>query len=150
MVKKTTDAGIKKYFGIFESREAIVNELAQTSYSNNAEAERAAWLENNPLFPEEKEILFAAYDYEDYSGSAVMLFKKNGKLYEYTGSHCSCNGLEDSVFSAGETSWEALALRNPEGELYGYGHHSAEAVEAVKQLVAKNAKNAKNAKKARK
>lgn len=132
-----------KYFGMFGSREQIINELASTNYSKNAEVERLDWVERNPLFPTEKEILVASYEYEDYSGSAFMLFKKNGKLYEYQGSHCSCNGLEDGNFSAGETSWEALAMRNPEGELYGYGAHCAEAIELVKALVAKNAKKAK-------
>lgn len=39
-------------------------------------------------------ILFAAYTYENYSGSAFVLFVKNGTLYEVNGGHCSCNGLE--------------------------------------------------------
>jgi hypothetical protein len=39
-------------------------------------------------------ILFAQYYYEDYSGSAFVLFKKGHKYYEVNGSHCSCFGLE--------------------------------------------------------
>jgi hypothetical protein len=39
-------------------------------------------------------ILFASYTYENYSGSAFVLFAKDGKLYEVNGSHCSCYGLE--------------------------------------------------------
>ena len=40
-------------------------------------------------------ILFASYDYENYSGDAWVLFEKGGKLYEVHGSHCSCYGLEN-------------------------------------------------------
>lgn len=39
-------------------------------------------------------ILFAYYEYENYSGHAYVLFEQNGKLFEVTGSHCSCYGLE--------------------------------------------------------
>ena len=76
-----------------------------------------------------------------------MFFTKKGKLYEYGGSHCSCNGLEDSTVSAGETSWEALAMRNPDGQRWGHGNHSAEAQNALVALVKKNAKPPKKAKK---
>ncbi len=40
------------------------------------------------------EILLAVYSYEDYSGSAFVLFEKDDLLYEVNGSHCSCYGLE--------------------------------------------------------
>lgn len=40
------------------------------------------------------EILAASYTYEDYSGSAYVLFRKDGKLWEVNGGHCSCYGLE--------------------------------------------------------
>lgn len=42
-----------------------------------------------------EKLLIASYTYEDYSGSAWVLFSKDGKLYEVYGSHCSCYGLED-------------------------------------------------------
>jgi hypothetical protein len=41
------------------------------------------------------EVMVASYTYEDYSGSAYVLFEKNGHLFEVHGSHCSCYGLED-------------------------------------------------------
>lgn len=53
------------------------------------------------------EILFATYNYEDYYGSAFVLFCKDGVLYEVHGSHCSCYGLEDQ-WEPEETSLEAL------------------------------------------
>jgi hypothetical protein len=40
-------------------------------------------------------IVFAAYDNENYEGSADVIFVKDGKLFHVSGSHCSCYGLED-------------------------------------------------------
>jgi hypothetical protein len=40
-------------------------------------------------------ILFAAYFIDGYDGSAYVLYEKDGKLYDVTGSHCSCYGLEN-------------------------------------------------------
>lgn len=60
-------------------------------------------------------ILFAAYENESYEGYAMVIFSKDGKLYEVNGSHCSCNGLEGQ-WQPEETSLEALKLRN-----YSYG-----------------------------
>jgi len=56
------------------------------------------------------EVLFAAYTYENYSGDAFVLYKKDGKFYEVHGSHCSCNGL-DGQWEPEETSVAALGLR---------------------------------------
>lgn len=53
------------------------------------------------------EILLASYTYEDYSGSAFVLFRKDGKLFEVNGSHCSCFGLSESDYSGDTTSqWQ--------------------------------------------
>jgi hypothetical protein len=43
------------------------------------------------------EILLASYTYENYSGSAYVLYRnlRNNELYEVCGSHCSCYGLEE-------------------------------------------------------
>lgn len=62
------------------------------------------------------EILFAGYEYGSYEGDAFVLFKRDGKLYEVTGGHCSCNGVEGQ-WSPEETSAEAIAKRKP--DLYG-------------------------------
>lgn len=40
-------------------------------------------------------ILVASYTYEDYDGSAYVLFERGGDLFEVHGGHCSCYGLED-------------------------------------------------------
>ena len=42
----------------------------------------------------EPEVLFAAYEYENYSGDAMVLFKRDNTLWLVEGSHCSCAGLE--------------------------------------------------------
>ena len=69
-------------------------------------------------------ILFGYYSYQDYSGSAYVLFEQDGKLYEVSGSHCSCNGLEYQ-WSPEETDLNVLAKRLNDGKLglgyTGYG-----------------------------
>lgn len=55
-------------------------------------------------------VIAAVYNYEDYDGSAMVVFRRDGKLYEVHGGHCSCNGLEDS-WSPEETTYEALMDR---------------------------------------
>lgn len=62
-------------------------------------------------------ILFASYAYEDYSGSAFVLFEKDGELYEVHGSHCSCYGLEGQ-WNPEKTSLKALKFRLENGDGY--------------------------------
>lgn len=40
------------------------------------------------------EVIVASYEYSNYSGSAFVLFVRDGELFEAHGSHCSCYGLE--------------------------------------------------------
>lgn len=63
-------------------------------------------------------ILLAAYGTDNYSGSAFVLFKKDNKLYEVNGGHCSCYGLEDQ-WSPEETTKDSLLFRMNNGSL-GY------------------------------
>lgn len=62
------------------------------------------------------EILLAFYSCEWFSGDAFVLFRKDGKLYEVNGSHCSCYGLEGQ-WEPEETTIEALEHRLNEGSL---------------------------------
>lgn len=55
----------------------------------------------------------ARYQYEDYSGSAIVIFEKDGKLFEVNGGHCSCYGLEGQ-WEPEETSWQAIKMRPDE------------------------------------
>lgn len=53
------------------------------------------------------EVLVASYTYEDYSGDAYVLFKRDGKLWEVHGSHCSCYGLSESDYCGDYTTqWQ--------------------------------------------
>jgi hypothetical protein len=42
------------------------------------------------------ELIAAHYTYEDYSGYAFVVYrdKRDGRVYEVNGGHCSCYGLE--------------------------------------------------------
>lgn len=60
------------------------------------------------------EILVASYTYEDYSGSAYVLFRRDGKLFEVHGGHCSCYGLEGQ-WEPEETTKEAILHRLDKG-----------------------------------
>lgn len=64
----------------------------------------------NAEVPPDGDILLAWYSYEDYSGSAFVLFKKGDDLFEVNGGHCSCNGLEGQ-WDPKPTTWGALAMR---------------------------------------
>jgi hypothetical protein len=61
--------------------------------------------------PESANILFASYGQANYSGDAFVIFEENGKLYEVSGSHCSCYGLE------GQWSQEEVELKELEHRL---------------------------------
>jgi hypothetical protein len=70
------------------------------------------------------EVIVASYTYEDYSGDAYVLFRKDGHLYEVHGGHCSCYGLSESSYAGDTTTqWqpelverEALQHRIDKGE----------------------------------
>jgi hypothetical protein len=59
-------------------------------------------------------ILYAWYEYADYSGTAFVLLKKGRKLYEVNGSHCSCYLLEGQ-WDLEDTNAEALLKRKHYG-----------------------------------
>lgn len=83
------------------------------------------------------EILLASYEYAGYEGSAFVLFRKDGKLYEVNGGHCSCYGLEGQ-WEPEETTIEALEHRLKEGNLgsstYGPNPFAFELTVLLQQL----------------
>lgn len=83
------------------------------------------------------EVLLAWYGYGSYCGDSLVLFRKDGKLFEVHGSHCSCMGLEGQ-WEPEETTWTALAMRDLTGECEG----SAEADAELKRLVAAHSETA--------
>lgn len=85
---------MKVYHDIFEDAKTVID-----NFTAPADA-----LDNATVF-------HAEYSYEDYSGSALVIFEKDGKLFEVNGGHCSCYGLEGQ-WEPEETSWAAIALRS--------------------------------------
>jgi len=79
-------------------------------------------------------IYLAWYGYGNYDGQSLVIFEKDGQLYEVNGSHCSCNGLEGQ-WSPEETSWKALSGRNIDDN---HTTGAAVANELLKKLVKKH------------
>ena len=138
-----------KYFGQWKNIEDVIDDLTGSGYLKalnpaHRTERHDRWKQENPNFPTDQEVLWASYDYEDYSGYAAVLFEKDGKLMEWGASHCSCRGLEeeDGKFIATETSWGALAMRDPLGLLHGSWARSPEAIETLRLLI-KNKKDIK-------
>jgi hypothetical protein len=63
-----------------------------------------------PKAPEDSDIVYAGYTYEDYNGDALVVFLKDGQLFENNDGHCSCYGLEHWEPEA--TCVEALLMRD--------------------------------------
>jgi len=61
-----------------------------SGYAHNDD-ERAKALK---AIPEPEEVIFAGYEYEDYSGNAEVFYRNGDKYYWVSGGHCSCYGLE--------------------------------------------------------
>src|SRR5690348_9460374 len=99
---------MEKYNGLFSNRQDIAAQF-QEGIGKSWEPETFKPVEG---FPTDEEIIYASYEHEGYEGYAFVLWERNGKLYETSGSHCSCYGLEGQ-FGEEETSWEALAMRKP-------------------------------------
>jgi hypothetical protein len=68
-------------------------------------------------------VILASYTYEEYVGEAYVLFRKDGRLYEVHGSHCSCHGLASKDYRCDgntqlepeETTREAILHRIENG-----------------------------------
>ena len=84
-------------------------------------------------------IFMGEYTYESYEGSAMVVFEKDGVLYETNGGHCSCRGLEGQ-WSPEVTTIEALEMRNP------YQPDQAAALKkAIRRLKVRRTRTAKRA-----
>lgn len=76
------------------------------------------------------EVLLAWYGYGDYDGASFVLYRKDGKLWEVNGGHCSCYGLEGQ-WDPEETTVEALRKR-PWSE---YSTGEADARDALQSIL---------------
>ena len=90
-------------------------------------------IDANGLEKEGVYMLLGIYEYEDYSGSAFVLFLKDDQLYEVNGGHCSCYGLEGQ-WEPEETSVKALKHRLEKGNL-GYWCHEKEFKHALEGVL---------------
>lgn len=107
-----------KYFGGWDSRENVLRSFFPAPYDWDDEPVKYPAPDD---FPTDEEILFAWYDYEDYSGKALVVYERDGKLYEVNGSHCSCYALEGQ-WEPEETDAQSLGMRCVRDEEYsGYG-----------------------------
>jgi hypothetical protein len=84
---------MKIYFEEFNSQEDVFREFAVSAEQSK-----------------DIEILYAWYGYGSYDGQAHVIFRKDDKVYEVNGSHCSCYGLEGQ-WEPEETSVIALLAR---------------------------------------
>jgi hypothetical protein len=117
------------YFGGFSDHQNVLQNFQEAIYNSHTEDYEYDELEG--VVPNEGGILFASYGGACYEGDAVVIFQKNGKLYEVHGSHCSCYGLEGQ-WRPEETTLESLA--HYPGE-YFLSNHEEEAKKAFWALV---------------
>jgi hypothetical protein len=92
--------GGQPYHGGFESRDDVAKQFETT-------------------LADDIQIILAGYVYEDYSGSAYVLFVQGDKLYEVHGSHCSCYGLENQ-WDPEEVTVDELRHRVEKGNLLSW------------------------------
>ncbi len=71
-------------------------------------------------------ILAAAYTYEDYSGSAMVLYEKGDKLFVNHGGHCSCYDLEGQ--------WAPEEVTKADADFH-YGHYGSEFEDLVRSII---------------
>lgn len=122
---------MKKYFDDWGSwgHDGLVEDFS--GYDDNFEKTGPP-----PDLATDAEIVYAAYAYRNYSGSALVIFERDGKLFEVNASHCSCNGL-DGQWLPEETTWDAVGTREivTKGYEEYWDDFSREAVDALKALV---------------
>lgn len=66
------------------------------------------------------EVLLAWYGYGSYCGEALVIFRKDGKLFEVNANHCSCFALEGQ-WKPEETTLDALRMRDLTASAYSCG-----------------------------
>lgn len=101
-----------KYISEFKNKTSIVEQYRAPKDALRGAVVHLAW-----------------YGYGSYEGSSLVIFEKDGKLYEVNGSHCSCYGLEGQ-WEPEETNWKALEMR----EFYGGYDGSGDATKLLKKL----------------
>lgn len=116
---------MEKYFDGFGSREDVAREFeCGTGGNYNYQLRGYEPFHPHENFPTDAEIIYAAYGTEEaYSGSAFVVFERDGVLYEVHGGHCSCHGLEGQ-WEPEETTWAALRKGNRVNSDWGYSAYT--------------------------
>lgn len=81
------------------------------------------------------EVLIASYSYEDYSGYAYVLYRKDGQFFETSGSHCSCYGLEGQ-WDPEATTPEEVVHRLQKGNYFDHVLTQREQLDLLRYLTA--------------
>lgn len=107
-----------------------------SEYENWTNEEIAKIFEEDISSFEGVKIIFAAFTGDTYEGEAFVLFKRNGKLYEVNGLHCSCYGFEDQ-WDPEEASIAELRHRMDNGRLGEsvFGDHSERFDEELREAL---------------
>lgn len=106
------------------TKEEIAKEWSGTSWDGSGSQETLEILRDL----EGAEILFAEYEQGGYEGDSTVIFRKDGKVFETYGGHCSCNGLEGQ-WRPEETTIEAVLVRQHD---YGTQHDARVAIQALR------------------
>lgn len=85
----------------------------------------------------EPEVLFAAYEYANYSGDCLVIYQQDGELYLVDASHCSCYGLEGQ-WHPEETTTDVLRTIVREKEEWGWSDDiEVRHKDAIKAVISK-------------
>jgi hypothetical protein len=107
---------MSSYFGSWTKKEDVIDAF-DVNYYEKKEIDNA-------------DIIVAVYSEGSYDGSAFILFRKDGHLFEVNDSHCSCNGLNN--WQPEVTTKEALLLRsNDYGIWADYGDELKPIIEGL-------------------
>lgn len=93
--------------------------------------------------PADLDVVFAAYGGGSYDGTAVVVFRQGGKLWEVHGSHCSCMGLEHQ-WKPEEATVESLAKTVTEEVVGKYSDYETDAKMAWPLILAELKRDADN------
>lgn len=99
------------YLGEWDNFEQMVSDFIEDAWEDGAVSNAIASDDFSGIH-----VLLAYYEVDGYEGDAFVIYKKNGKLYEVNGSHCSCYGLERQ-WEPSEVTYEELIKRMDDGNL---------------------------------
>jgi hypothetical protein len=107
------------YIDQFSCWENVVNEFSGRTWEYRREEPISEELAAHYVEPDE--VLIAKYTYEDYSGSATVVYRRGRKWYLIQAGHCSCYGLEEGGMDPEEFANAALFKAYLEKTNYLYG-----------------------------